>query len=150
MHKYEVMFIIRPDSSEDDVANVITQMEGFVTGAGGAVEKVEKIGRRRLAYRIERQREGFYVLFSVQGPPATVHELERRMKVTDAVIKFLTVRVDQEQKRAEKMAAIRAKKQAKRPRSNQAAGAAAQQGPSPASHSATEPTATEPEIAEQS
>lgn len=116
MHKYEVMFIIRPDTPEDEVAKISTQMEGFVTGAGGTVVKVEKMGRRKLAYRVERHREGFYVLVEMEGPPAAVHELERRLKVADSVIKFLTVRVDEEQKRAAKLAAIRASKQAKRPK----------------------------------
>lgn len=121
MHKYEVMFIIRPDTPEDEVAKIVTQMEGFVTAAGGKVEKTEKLGRRRLAYRILRQREGFYILFVLEGPPASVHELERRLKVTDTVIKFLTVRVDEEHKRAEKLAAARSRKQAKKPKAAEAA-----------------------------
>ena len=116
MHKYEVMFIIRPDTAEDEVEKIVSQMEGFVTGAGGKMVKVEKLGRRKMAYRIQRQREGFYVLFVLEGPPSTVNELERRMRVTDSVIKFLTVRVDQEEKRAAKDAKIRAEKQAKRPK----------------------------------
>ncbi|MGH9406287.1 MAG: 30S ribosomal protein S6 [Terriglobia bacterium] len=114
MHKYEVMFIIRSDTPEDEVEKVISQMEGFVTGADGKILKTEKLGRRKLAYRVERQREGLYVLFIIEGAPATITELERRMKVTDAVIKFMTVRVDQEEKRAVKMSKIRAKQQAKR------------------------------------
>ena len=116
MHKYEVMFIIRTDTAEDEVEKIVKQMEGFVAAAGGKVEKAEKLGRRKLAYRVERQREGFYVLFVIEGLPATVTELERRMRVTDAVIKFLTVRVDEEQKRAAKMSKIRAAQQAKRPK----------------------------------
>lgn len=116
MHKYEVMFIIRPDTPEEEVEKLVGLMEGFVTGAGGKMEKIEKLGRRRLAYRVERQREGFYVLFVFEGVHATVNELERRMRVTDAVIKFLTVRIDEEQKRAAKLAKARAEKQAKRPK----------------------------------
>ncbi|MGH9344154.1 MAG: 30S ribosomal protein S6 [Terriglobia bacterium] len=118
MHKYEVMFIIRPDTPEDEMEKLISQMEGFVTGAGGKMEKTEKLGRRRLAYRVERQREGFYVLFVFEGLQGTVNELERRMRVTDAVIKFLTVRIDEEQKRAAKLAKARAEKQAKRPKAS--------------------------------
>ncbi|MGH9449363.1 MAG: 30S ribosomal protein S6 [Terriglobia bacterium] len=146
MHKYEVMFIIRPDTPEDEVATIITHMEGFVTGAGGTMEKVEKMGRRRLAYRVERQREGFYVLFVLEGPPSTVHELERRMKVTDAVMKFLTVRVDAEHKRAEKLAAIRAKKQAKRQKPGQTQAAAAHPLPfaAPAEPAQADPAAAPP------
>lgn len=118
MHKYEVMFIIRPDTPEDEVERLVTQMEGFVTGAGGKMEKIDKLGRRRLAYRVERQREGFYVLFVFEGLQAAVSELERRMRVTDAVIKFLTVRIDEEQKRGAKLAKARAEKLAKRPKSS--------------------------------
>lgn len=116
MHKYEVMFIIRPDTPEDEVEKLVSQMEGFVTGAGGKMEKIEKLGRRRLAYRVERQREGYYVLFVFEGQHGTVSELERRMRVTDAVIKFLTVRIDEEHKRAAKLAKARAEKQARRPK----------------------------------
>ena len=63
MRKYEIIFIIRPDATEEDIAKLITQFEGVATGAGGKIEKVEKMGRRRLAYRVKRHREGFYVLF---------------------------------------------------------------------------------------
>ena len=116
MHKYEVMFIIRPDTAEEEMDKVVSQMEGHVTAAGGKMEKVEKIGRRRLAYRVHRHREGFYVRFVFESEPPAVNELERRMRVADAVIKFLTVRVDEEQKRAAKQAELRAKKEAKRPK----------------------------------
>jgi len=115
MRKYEVIFIVRPDVADEEVDKLIAQMEGVVAGAGGKMEKVEKIGRRRLAYRVERQREGFYVLFVLEGGGETVKEFERRLRVTDNVIKFLTVRTDEELKRAEKLKAIRAK-QAKKPR----------------------------------
>ncbi|HEV2491779.1 MAG TPA: 30S ribosomal protein S6 [Terriglobia bacterium] len=120
MRKYEVIFIVRPDIIDEEVEKLVTQMEGVVTGAGGKLEKVEKMGRRRLAYRVERHREGFYVLFVFEGSGDTVKELERRLKVTDAVIKFLTVRIDEELKRAEKLKALRAKQQAKKHRAKPA------------------------------
>ncbi len=113
MHKYEVMFIVRADTPEEEIDKVISQMESFAVSAGAKMEKIEKMGRRRLAYRIHRYREGFYVLFVFDGEPHAVAELERRMKVTDSVIKFLTVRVDLEQKRAAKLRQIRAKKSAR-------------------------------------
>lgn len=121
MRKYEVIFIVRPDVADEEVDKLIAQMEGVVAGAGGKMEKVEKIGRRRLAYRIERQREGVYVLFVLEGGGETVKELERRFKVTDAVMKFLTVRTDEELKRAEKLKALRAKQQSKKHRPKAAA-----------------------------
>jgi len=126
MRKYEIMFIVRPDVPEEDVDRLIAQMEGVVSGTGGRVEKVEKMGRRRLAYRVQRHREGFYVLFFVEGTGDAVKEFERRLKVIDAVIKFLTVRVDEEQKRAEKFKVLRAKQEAKQTRTKAAAPQAAQ------------------------
>jgi small subunit ribosomal protein S6 len=117
MRKYEIIFLVRPDVPEEDVDKLITQMEGVVTGAGGKLEKAEKMGRRRLAYRVAGQREAFFVLFILEGSGDTVKEFERRLKVTDSVIKYLSVRVDEELKRAEKFKAIRAKQEARRPRS---------------------------------
>ncbi len=117
MRKYEIIFVIRPDILEEEVDKLITQMEGVVSSAGGRVEKVEKMGRRRLAYRVRRHREGFYVFFTLEGTGDTVKEFERRLKVIDTVIKFLTVRIDEELKRAEKLQALRAKQEARRARS---------------------------------
>src|ERR1700691_2023635 len=120
MRNYEMIFIVRPDVADDEVQKLITQMEGVVASAGGKVEKVEKMGRRRLAYRVEKQREGFYVLFFVQGTGDTVKEFERRLKVTDAVIKHLTVCTDDIIQRAAKFKTLRTKQEAKR-RRNRAA-----------------------------
>lgn len=128
MRKYEVTFIIRPDVNDEEVEKIVAQMEGVVTGAGGKIEKIEKVGRRRLAYRVERQREGFYVLFVLEGAGDTVKEFERRLKVTDAVIKFLTVRTDEELKRAEKLKKLRAEEQSRKHRPKAGAAGAA---PSP-------------------
>lgn len=132
MRKYEIIFLVRPDVAEEEVDKLITQMEGVVTGTGGKVEKVDKMGRRRLAYRVAGHREGHYVLFLLEALGDTVKEFERRLKVTDAVIKFLTVRVDEDLKRAEKYKAMRTKQEARRPRSK---GAPA---PSPAPQAAAE------------
>jgi len=124
MRKYEIIFVVRPDVNDEELEKLVTQMQGVVTGAGGTIEKVEKMGRRRLAYRVARQREGFYILFVLEGNGDTVKEFERRLKVTDSVIKYLTVRVDEELKRAEKFKAMRAKQEARRPRSKPAPAAA--------------------------
>jgi len=124
MRKYEIIFVVKPDTNEEELEKLITQMQGVVTGSGGTIEKVEKMGRRRLAYRVARQREGLYILFVLEGSGDTVKEFERRLKVTDAVIKYLTVRVDEELKRAEKFKALRAKQAARRPRSKPAPAAA--------------------------
>jgi small subunit ribosomal protein S6 len=116
MRKYELIFIVRPDLPEEELGKIITQMETVVTGHGGKIEKVEKMGKRRLAYRVEHQREGFYVLFLIEGSGETVKEFERRLKVNDAVIKYLSVRVDEELKRAEKAKTWRAQQATRKPR----------------------------------
>jgi len=117
MRNYEIVFIVRPDVAEEDVDKLIAQMEGVVSGTGGKLEKVEKLGRRRLAYRVKKQREGFYVLFRLQGSGDTVKEFERRLKVIDTVIKYLSVRIDEDLERAEKFKALRAKQESKKRRS---------------------------------
>jgi small subunit ribosomal protein S6 len=140
MRKYEIIFVVRPDITEDDLAKLTTQMEGVVTGAGGAIEKVEKLGRRRLAYRVARQREGIYLLFVLNGAGETVKEFERRLKVTDAVIKYMTIRVDEDLERLAKMKELRAKQEARRPR-KAAPAPAPTPAPAPAAPAAAEPAA---------
>ena len=121
MRKYELIFIVRPDVPVEEVDKLVSQMEGIITSTGGTVVQVEKKGIRRLAYRIRRQREGYYVLFLVEGDGRMVKEFERRLKVTDSVIKFLSVRVDEAEKHLEKMKAMRAQREQKRPRPKVAA-----------------------------
>jgi len=127
MRKYELIFITRPDMPEEELGKLITQMEGVVTGQGGKIEKVEKMGKRRLAYRVERQKEGIYVLFVIEGSGETVKEFERRLKVNDMVIKYLSVRIDEELKRAEKAKAWRAEQASRKPRPRPAGGEGQQQ-----------------------
>ena len=126
MRNYEIIYIVRPDVTEEDVDKLTAQMEGVVAGTGGKLEKVEKLGRRRLAYRVAKQREGIYILFRLQGSGDTVKEFERRLKVIDTVIKYLTVRIDEDLERAEKFKALRAKQESKKRRSKPAAAPATQ------------------------
>lgn len=121
MRKYEIIFIVRPDIEEEELNKLVTQFEGVVAGAGGKIEKVDRMGRRRLAYRVGRYQDGHYILFLLEGTGDTVKELERRLGVTDSVIKFLAVRIDEELKRAEKYKAQRAAREAKRPKAKPAA-----------------------------
>jgi small subunit ribosomal protein S6 len=102
MRVYEELFIVKPDATEEEVDSIIEQMKGVVAHAGGSVNKVDKWGKRKLAYRVGKFREGEYVLMEFQSGPETVHELERRMRVADLVIKFLTVRIDENLKRIDK------------------------------------------------
>ncbi len=102
MRIYEELFIAKPDAPEEEVDAFIEQMKTTVSNAGGTVDKVEKWGKRRLAYRVDKYREGAYVLIQFTAGPETVKEFERRLRVSDLVIKFLTVRIDETLKRLEK------------------------------------------------
>jgi small subunit ribosomal protein S6 len=104
---YEVMFIVRPDAVEEDVDKLIAGFSANVTNGGGAVKTVEKMGRRKLAYTVRKFNEGNYVLLTVEANGAVILELERRLRVTEPVIKFITVRVDEEEKRLAKVKAKR-------------------------------------------
>ncbi|MFN7993599.1 MAG: 30S ribosomal protein S6 [Bryobacteraceae bacterium] len=102
MRIYEELFIAKPDAPDEEVDAFIEQMKTTVTNAGGTVDKVEKWGKRRLAYKVDRYREGAYVLFQFSSGAEAVKEFERRLRVSDLVIKFLTVRIDETLKRLEK------------------------------------------------
>jgi small subunit ribosomal protein S6 len=104
---YEVMFIVRPDAAEEDVDKLITGFTATVTNGGGTVKTVEKMGRRKLAYMVRKFNDGNYVLLTVEANGAVVLELERRLRVTEQVIKFITVRIDEEEKRLAKVKALR-------------------------------------------
>ncbi|GAC1438333.1 MAG: hypothetical protein NVS1B11_22790 [Terriglobales bacterium] len=104
---YELMFIVRPDMVEEEQDKLISTLSTVVTSSGGAVKSVEKMGKRRLAYVVRRFHDGLYILLTVEGSGGLIAELERRLRVTEPVIKFLTVRIDEEQKRLDKIKAIR-------------------------------------------
>jgi small subunit ribosomal protein S6 len=100
---YEVMFIVRPDVAEEDADKLIAGFSTTVTNGGGVVKSVEKMGRRKLAYMVRKFNDGNYVLLTIE----VVLELERRLRVTEPVIKFITVRIDEEEKRLAKVKALR-------------------------------------------
>src|SRR5437016_289096 len=104
---YELMFIVRPDMPEEELDKLISTLESQVSTSGGTVKNVERMGKRRLAYAVRRFADGIYVLLTAEGSGGLIHELERRLRVTEPVIKFLTVRIDEEQKRLDKIKAIR-------------------------------------------
>jgi len=104
---YELMFIVRPDMVEEDLDKLISTLETAVSSTGGIVKSVERMGKRRLAYTVRRFHDGIYVLLTVEGGGGLIHELERRLRVTEPVLKFLTVRIDEEQKRLDKIKKIR-------------------------------------------
>jgi small subunit ribosomal protein S6 len=119
---YEVMFIVDSKTSDEDITRLNENLLQVITDQGGTVTKQENMGRRQLAYPIGRQTEGHYVLFEVDGSGREIAELERRMRVNDQVIRYITVRVDEDRRRAEKFKAKRARKASKRPSSGNAAG----------------------------
>jgi small subunit ribosomal protein S6 len=102
MRIYEELFIAKPDAPDEEVDVFIEQMKTIVSNAGGTVDKVDKWGKRKLAYRVDKYREGAYVLFQFTSEAEAVKEFERRLRVSDLVIKFLTVRIDETLKRLEK------------------------------------------------
>jgi small subunit ribosomal protein S6 len=104
---YELMFIVRPDMVEEEQSKLISTLESSVTAAGGTV-KSEIWGKRRLAYTVRKFNDGIFVLLIIEGTGAMVHEVERRLRVTEPVIKFITVRTDEELKRLDKIKKIRA------------------------------------------
>jgi len=126
---YEVMYIVRPDLAEEETERVISTVESGATAAGVAVKNAERMGKRRLAYKVRKFQDGVYVLLTVEGPGSAVAELERRLRVTEPVIKYITVRVDEEQKRLAKIKKIRDSKVRQRPQTTEAA---AGSGPTPA------------------
>ena len=137
---YELMFIVRPDLADEDVDKVISTIDAQVASAGGTVKNVERMGKRRLAYLVRTFSEGLYILFNIEGPGSVIHEVERRLRVTEPVIKFITVRVDVEQKRLDKVKKIRDSR--RRGQGTHAAAAAAEAAA--AQQAAEEPTTEAP------
>ncbi len=126
MRIYEELFIVKPDAPEEEVDQFVEQIRTQLTSAGATVDKVEKWGKRRLAYKVDKFREGSYVLFQFTSGPEVVKELERRLRVSDSVLKFLTVRIDETLKRLEKRKKERDKRAARRASQAPAAPAPAQ------------------------
>lgn len=112
MRVYEVLFIINPNTEEADVDALVNQLSDVATNQGARVAKVDRMGRRRLAYPIQKFKEGIYVVLTLEGTGAEIAELERRMRVSDAIMRYLTVRIDEDLKRAEKFRSRRAARMA--------------------------------------
>jgi small subunit ribosomal protein S6 len=125
MRIYEELFIAKPDAPDEEVDQFIEHLRTQLTNAGATVDKVEKWGKRRLAYRVDKYREGAYVLLQFSAGPDVVKELERRLRVSDLVIKFLTVRIDETMKRLEKRKKDREKRASRRAQASPVAAPAA-------------------------
>jgi small subunit ribosomal protein S6 len=114
---YDLIFICRPDTPEPEIDKLIATLQHAVDEKQAKLEKVEKWGTRRLAYRVKRLREGFFVYLLLRSSHGELlKELERRLRVSDAVVKYLTIRLDEEIKRQEKFTRRRERRAARRPR----------------------------------
>lgn len=111
---YEVMYIAAPETADEDVTKLNEAIQQLIEKEGGSVVKTEVMGKRKLAYPIKKKTEGHYTLFEVEGSGQEIAELERRFRVNDAVIRFVTVRVDEDRKTAAKLTAKREKSQNRR------------------------------------
>jgi len=104
---YEVMYIAAPDTADDDIAKLNDGITKLVEKEGGTVQVVEGWGRRRMAYPINKKTEGYYVLLEIEGSGQEIAELERRFRVNDLIMRYMTVRVDEDRKAADKKRAKR-------------------------------------------
>lgn len=120
--QYEVLFIIDPGADDDEVAKITDTFKQIITDQGGTITKAETLGRRQLAYEILRKKEGTFVDIELEGSGKEIAELERRMRVNDRVLRYLTVRMDEDRRRADKFKDKRARKAAKRPFGNNQSG----------------------------
>jgi len=112
---YEVIFIVDPVAADEEVMRLSEGVQKIITGQGGNIVKTEMMGKRQLAYEINHKKDGTYVLLEVEGSGGEIAELERRMRVNDQILRYMTVRVDEARRRAEKLKARRARKAAKQP-----------------------------------
>jgi small subunit ribosomal protein S6 len=115
MRIYEELFIVRPDATDEEIDPLVEQVKQVITGPGGTIEKLDKWGVRRLAYRVQKRNEGYYILVQFHAGPETVKELERRLRVSDLVLKFITVRIDEKMKKVEKRRKAREKRAHRKP-----------------------------------
>jgi small subunit ribosomal protein S6 len=114
------MFIVDPGAGDEDVVKLSEGVQKIITGQGGSITKTEMMGKRKLAYEINHKKDGTYVLLEVEGSGAEIAEVERRMRVNDQILRYMTVRVDEMRRRADKLKDRRARKKAKQPANGKA------------------------------
>ncbi len=115
MRIYEELFILRANATDEEIDPLVEQLHQVVTTRGGTVDKSDKWGVRKLAYRLQKQNEGYYILLQFSATPETVKEVERRLRVSDLVLKFITVRIDEKLKKIEKRKKSREKRASRKP-----------------------------------
>ena len=94
MHTYEVTFILHPDLDDNSITEMVEKVQGWITDAGGVVEKVDQWGKRRLAYKIRKQREGYYVMINAQMPTDFNTELERNLQIQESVMRYMIIQAE--------------------------------------------------------
>jgi small subunit ribosomal protein S6 len=117
---YEIVFIIDPEAEDAEVMRLTEAAQKIITDQGGNIIKTEMMGKRHLAYEINHKRDGIYVLLEVEGSGREIAEFERRMRVNDRVLRYMTVRVDEYRRRAQKLKDRRARKAERRPTAGKA------------------------------
>jgi len=144
MRIYELVFIVKPDLPDDEVEVAVSSVQEAIESGGGTVDKVDKWGKKRLAYRVKKYADGYYVLiqYSLEEASDLPKEIERRLRVADPIIKFMTVRIDEDLKKLEKARARREARTAKKPQ------AAARPAPAAPGSPSSSPTPGAPQSAE--
>src|ERR1043166_9121205 len=122
---YEVIFIVDPDAADEEVMRLSEGVQKIITSQGGSIVKTEMMGKRQLAYEINHKKDGTYVLLEVEGSGGEIAEVERRMRVNDQILRYMTQRVDEMRQRAEKLKARSAGKAARKAGNGKAKRAAA-------------------------
>jgi small subunit ribosomal protein S6 len=130
------MFIVRPDMADEDVDKLVANLESNANTAGAKIQTTERWGKRKLAYDVRRFSEGNYILMKLDADGKAIHEVERRLRVAEPVIKFITVRTDEKQKKLDKIQKLRATKVK---RSATEVPAAAETAPAAATEAPAEP-----------
>lgn len=126
MRTYEVMYIVDPDTAADKINKLNDAVGKLITKEGGEVVRMDDVGLKPLAYPIQKKNEGHYVLFEINGSGQEIAELERRMRVNDMIMRYITVRVDEDRKKADKVRSKREARSAKRASFRQTAEPAAE------------------------
>jgi small subunit ribosomal protein S6 len=109
LKRYETIFILRPDTGEAQIKETSKRLEGIVAQGGGELIETEEWGQRELAYRIRGERRGHYVRLDYVAPPAAMNEIERNLKLSDAVLRYLSVLIDPDADAAKARAEIEAR-----------------------------------------
>jgi len=110
VRNYEVVFVAAPTLASEELEEFINHIHTVVESKNGKVVNVDNWGKKSLAYKIKRFREGYYVVLTIEGDGSAIAELERRFRVTDYILRFISVRIDEAMKRSEKIKAARQRK----------------------------------------